>query len=148
MAAPRIPETEPLGLDVARTGRILNRAFDQALATRGGSLPVWLIVMSLMRGDHTMQRDIAAAVGLEGATLTHHLNRMEDAGLVVRRRTPEDRRNQVVELTDEGRALFFTLLDAVVAFDRRLCAGFKRAEIETLRGYLDRLRANASQESG
>src|SRR3954447_27049553 len=106
--------TEPIGLDVTRTGRILSRVFNDELTAAGGSLPSWLVVMALTRDDHTMQRDIAAAIGIEGATLTHHLNRMETAGLVTRRRTPENRRSQVVELTKEGHALFANLLDAVV----------------------------------
>src|SRR3954454_6748424 len=84
---------EPIGLDVSRTGRVLSRAFDDELSAAGGSLPTWLIVLALRSGDHTMQRDVAAAVGIEGATLTHHLNRMEADGLVRRHRPPENRRS-------------------------------------------------------
>ena len=47
-------------------------------------------------------------------------------------------------LTDEGEALFATLLTAVLAFDRRLRAGFTAAELDVLRGLLGRLRANVS----
>jgi hypothetical protein len=89
-------DPEPIGLDVARTGRLLSRHFDDHLATAGGSLPPWLVVTSLMRGDHTMQREIASAIGIDAAMLTHHLTRMEGAGLVARRRTPENRRSVVV----------------------------------------------------
>jgi MarR family transcriptional regulator, transcriptional regulator for hemolysin len=137
-------DPEPIGLDVARTGRLLSRHFDDHLVTAGGSLPTWLVVTSLMRGDHTMQREIASAIGIEGATLTHHLNRMEGAGLVARRRTPENRRSQLVELTEDGRALFFNLLDAVIAFDAQLCSGFSPTELDTLRGFLGRLRTNVT----
>ena len=35
-----------------------------------------------------MQRQLAEAVGIEGPTLTHHLNRMEAAGLANRPGTP------------------------------------------------------------
>jgi MarR family transcriptional regulator for hemolysin len=135
-------QPEPVGLEVSRTGRLLSRAFDDELARAGGSLPVWLIVLALVRDDHTMQRDIASAVGIEGATLTHHLNRMETSGLVTRRRTPENRRSQLVELTDDGKELFAALLDAVVGFDARLCQGFTKKELAALRGFLERLRTN------
>src|SRR5215831_18849154 len=90
------PEIEPIGLEVTRTGRVLNVQFNDALAEADGSLPQWLILASLKRGSHTMQRDIAAAVGIEGATLTHHLNRMETEGLVRRERVAGDRRSHVV----------------------------------------------------
>src|SRR4051794_41454547 len=97
---------DPIGLDLSRTGRLVGRAFDDALTAAGGSLPMWLVLMNLKRGEHAMQRDIADAIGIDGATLTHHLNRMEDAGLIARRRAPENRRAQGGELTHEGGPLF------------------------------------------
>jgi MarR family transcriptional regulator for hemolysin len=137
------PQTEPIGLEVTRTGRVLSLRFNDALADAGGSLPQWLILTALKRGDHTMQRDIAAAIGIEGATLTHHLNRMETEGLVRRQRVTGNRRTQVVTLTSDGEALFATLLGAVVAFDQQLCAGLSDRELASIRRLLARLRANA-----
>jgi MarR family transcriptional regulator for hemolysin len=138
------PHTEPIGLDVTRTGRALSLRFNDALAGAGGSLPQWLILTALKRGEHTMQRDIAAAIGIEGATLTHHLNRMEADRLVRRERVADDRRTQVVTLTPAGEALFASLLRAVVAFDKQLSAEFSDRELATLRKLLARLRANAT----
>ena len=57
-----------------------------------------------------MQRDIADAIGIEGATLTHHLNRMEDEGYVRRERASGDRRSQLVTLTPAGEEQFAALL--------------------------------------
>jgi MarR family transcriptional regulator for hemolysin len=140
------PDTEPIGLEVARIGRMLTRAFDDALVAAGGSLPVWLIVTALKRADHTMQREIAAAIGIEGATLTHHLNRMERAGLVARHRAPENRRTQLVSLTDDGEALFTQLLTTVIAFDQRLRNSFTDEELDLLQSLVSRLRANVSND--
>ncbi|HEY8545442.1 MAG TPA: MarR family winged helix-turn-helix transcriptional regulator [Acidimicrobiales bacterium] len=134
----------PLGLDVTRTGRLLATAFDQALAEAGGSLPTWQVLTTLARDDGSTQRGIAAAIGIEGATLTHHLNRMEAEGLVTRTRVPTDRRTHRVELTDAGRQTFRRLLTRVVAFDTRLRAGLDPAEEATLRSLLARLRANSA----
>jgi MarR family transcriptional regulator, transcriptional regulator for hemolysin len=138
------PTEDPIGLEVSTTGRLLQRAFDEQLMAAGGSVPVWLVVTALKRSDHAMQRDLAASIGIEGATLTHHLNRMERAGLVERRRDPLNRRNQTVALTTDGEAFFERLLTAVVAFDRQLRDGFSDDELKQLRGLLGRLRANAS----
>jgi MarR family transcriptional regulator for hemolysin len=142
------PQTEPIGLEVTRTGRALSHRFNEALTNAGGSLPQWLILTALKRGDHTMQRDIAAAIGIEGATLTHHLNHMETEGLLRRARVTGNRRTQIVTLTPAGEALFTTLLGAVVAFDRQLSAGFSERELTTIRRLLGRLRANATATAG
>jgi MarR family transcriptional regulator, transcriptional regulator for hemolysin len=141
------PTTEPIGLEVTRTGRLLNRAFDDELVAAGGSLPAWLIVTALKRADHTMQREIAAAIGIEDATLTHHLNRMENAGHITRHRAAENRRTQRVALTDTGEALFSRMLTTVIAFDQRLRQGFTDDELDLLRALLKRLRTNVAAAS-
>jgi MarR family transcriptional regulator for hemolysin len=94
---------------------------------------------------HGRQRDVAEAVGVEAATLSHHLNRMEAAGLVTRQRDPDNRRVHQVALTPSGEATFRALVPHVATFDEQLRAGFNDDELAQLRGFLDRLRANAAQ---
>jgi MarR family transcriptional regulator for hemolysin len=141
MAAPTIP---PIGLELTRTAKVVSRAFDQALAAHGGSVPQWLVLVSLTTGRPQMQRELATAVGIEGPTLTHHLDRMETAGLVERARDPENRRVQKVALTADGEARFHELREAVVAFDAQLHHGLADDEITALRHLLGRLRANVA----
>ncbi len=142
-----MPTQEPIGLEVSRTARQLGRAFDVALADAGGSLPTWLVLVSLKSRRYAMQRELANAVGIEGPTLTHHLNRMERDGLVRRTRDQNNRRIQRVELTAEGEAAFHRLRGAVAAFDRRLRMGISADELAALRGLLNRLRSNVGQET-
>jgi MarR family transcriptional regulator for hemolysin len=138
----RRPPTEPIGLQVQRVAKSLHRAFDDALAEEGGSLPTWLILVSVKSGRPGTQRELAAAVGIRGATLTHHLASLERDGVVSRRRDPDNRRVQVVELTDAGEALFDRLRQAAVAFDARLRDGLSEGELDQLRSLLDRLARN------
>lgn len=139
------PTTPPLGLQLASTAKAVRRAFDDALAAAGGSLPAWLVLVSVKSREHGNQRDLASAVGVTGATLTHHLNAMESSGLVVRQRDAANRRIQHVTLTEAGEELFQRLRDAAVAFDRRLRHGLTRAEADALAGALRRLHANATE---
>ena len=75
------PTHRPIGLTLTRTAKAVSRAFDARLAAAGGSLPVWLVLLSLRTEQMGNQRELARAVGVEGATLTHHLNAMERDGL-------------------------------------------------------------------
>src|SRR5436190_17965292 len=139
------PAAMPIGLQVQRTAKALKRAFDQTLAEAGGSLPTWLILLSLKARRWEMQRELAAAVGIEGATLTHHLEGLERDGLVERSRDPDNRRVMRVELTEQGAAAFLRLRDAALKFDQRLRAGLDDEEIDALRAALGRLHANVSE---
>jgi MarR family transcriptional regulator for hemolysin len=136
------PARTPIGLVLARTARTASRAFDEALAAAGGSLPVWLILLTLQTRQLGNQRELAEAVGIRGATLTHHLNAMEASGLVARRRDPANRRIQHVELTPAGEALFRQLAGAALAFDQRLRAGLDDRDLDVLDSLLGRLHAN------
>jgi MarR family transcriptional regulator for hemolysin len=120
----------------------VSRAFDDALGEAGGSLPVWLVLLNTKTRRIANQRELAEAMGVHEATLTHHLNAMEADGLLTRRRDQLNRRIQVVELTEDGEAAFVRLREAAVAFDRRLRRGTTPAELACLEGLLGRLAAN------
>jgi MarR family transcriptional regulator, transcriptional regulator for hemolysin len=138
------PAREPLGLHLTKVSRTVSRAFDEALAEAGGSLPVWVVLISLKSGQISSQRELAGAVGIQGATLSHHLDAMESAGLVTRRRDPRNRRLHLVELTPDGDALFARLREVAFAFDQRLRAGLTEQDVDRLEALLARLRDNVS----
>lgn len=136
------PRAEPIGRLLASTAKSVSRAFGEALAEQGGSEHVWLVLLALKTRKGANQRELAATVGIQGATLTHHLNAMEDAGLVTRRRDPENRRMHIVELTPDGEATFHRLRAAAAEFDRRLRGDIPDGELAWLAGLLGQLRAN------
>ena len=138
------PARPPIGLHLARTARSVSRAFDDALAQAGGSVPVWLVLISLKSQPVRNQRELAEAVGVREATLTHHLNSMDERGLITRRRDPANRRVHLVELTEAGEAAFQRLRGAATAFDQRLRAGLSGDEVSQLEALLGRLAANVT----
>jgi MarR family transcriptional regulator for hemolysin len=132
----------PLGLVLSRTSKAVGRAFEDALAGAGGSTPAWLILLALRQAGTMPQSDLAAAVGVQGPTLTHHLNAMEAQGLVTRARVEGNRRAHNVAMTLAGQAAFDQLRAAAAAHDARLRQGFTADELATLRDLLGRLGAN------
>lgn len=138
------PARPPIGVVLANTAKAINRAFDATLAASGGTAPIWLILISLKNNPQANQREIAAAVGIQGATLTHHLNAMEDDGLITRSREPGNRRVHQVRLTQQGEELFGQLAAAAHAYDRRLRAGFSGDELDVLEKLLGRMRDNVA----
>jgi MarR family transcriptional regulator, transcriptional regulator for hemolysin len=132
----------PIGLRLNQVARTVARAFDEALVSAGGTLPSWLILLNLKVRKPANQRELADAVGIREATLTHHLNAMDASGLITRSRAAGNRRVQVIALTEAGEAAFVRLRDAAIAFDARLKTGLTDAEMATLGALLTRLAAN------
>ena len=138
-AVPR-PATPPIGLNLARTARVVGQAFDRALAEAGGSAATWQVLLLVRSGQWGQQSEMAAAMGVTSATLTHHLNSLERQGLVRRWREDSNRRVQRVELTEDGVARFDRMREVAMRHDARLRAVLSEDELAALAGLLDRLR--------
>lgn len=136
------PFPVPIGLRLSQAARAVGRAFDDALAEAGGSLPVWLILLNLKIRRPGTQRELADAVGIREATLTHHLNAMDADGLITRARDAANRRVHIVTLTEKGDQLFLALRAAAMTFDAMLRTGLAESDLATLETLLTRLSAN------
>lgn len=139
------PVEPPLGLHVARVAKVVSTEFDAVLSAAGGSLPAWLVLLAVRTRGADNQQALADAIGIHGATLTHHLNAMEARGLISRRRDPANRRNHLVEVTADGEALFRALRRAATTFDARLRGDLSESELHSLRRVLDQLADNLGQ---
>src|SRR5258708_29603101 len=126
------PSQPPVGLVLARTARTVSRAFDDALSEAGGSLPVWLVLLAMKTRNLASQRELAEAVGIREATLAHHLNAMETAGLISRQPDPANRRIHILELTPAGDQIVMTVRAAALHFDERLRARLSEQAIPRL----------------
>jgi MarR family transcriptional regulator for hemolysin len=105
---------------------------------------MWLILLSLKTRAVGNQRELAEAVGIQQATLTHHLNAMADSGLLTRERDPGNRRVHIVALSGAGEVAFLRMREAAVAFDKRLRRGLSETEVAALGKLLAHLAINAT----
>src|SRR6059058_3936490 len=136
MSKPALP---PIGLRLARTARVVTQAFERAMSAAGGSASTWQVLVLVRAQDWGTQSQMAEAMGISGATLTHHLNALESQGLVRRRRAEGNRRVQQVELTEAGIATFDRLRGVAAAHDQRLRSGLTERETAQLARLLDKL---------
>jgi MarR family transcriptional regulator for hemolysin len=133
------PERPPIGLQLARTARSVSNEFERAMADAGGSVSTWQVLLLVRSGQWGTQSQLARAMGVTGATMTHHLNSLEAQGLVRRWREEGNRRAQQAELTDAGIALFDRLREVAVQHDQRLRTRLSEEEAEQLATLLHKL---------
>ena len=135
------PLIPPIGLRLARTARTVGQAFDRALSEAGGSAPTWQVLLLVRSEQWGTQSQMAEAMGITGATLTHHLNALEKQGLVRRWREEGNRRVQHVALTEDGEALFERLRHVAQRYDEGLHAALGEDGVAALAELLDRVQA-------
>lgn len=100
-----------------------------------------LAILKLQDGIST--RDLAFILGLRVASLNELLAKLEQAGLITREQSNEDRRVILIQLTDAGRATQQSRPHRPRAF-----ASLTDDEQEQLSGILDKLIAQLESEAG
>lgn len=85
--------------------RLVTQTYTPMLNALGITYPQYLVLMVLWENDCQPVNDIAHRLLLETNTVTPLLQRMEKQGIVVRQRGKEDKRQQIVSLTEKGKAL-------------------------------------------
>ena len=129
----------PIGLQLARTARAVSQEFERAMADAGGSASTWQVLLLIRSGQWDTQSNLAKAMGVTAATMTHHLSSLESQGLVRRWRDDSNKRVQNVELTDAGAELFDRLRDVAVKHDKRLRSRLSEKEAGQLSKLLHKL---------
>ena len=85
--------------------RLVTQAYTPMLTALGITYPQYLVLMVLWENDNQPVNDIAHRLVLETNTVTPLLQRMEKLGLVSRKKGEQDKRQQIVSLTQKGREL-------------------------------------------
>ncbi|MFJ8924291.1 MarR family winged helix-turn-helix transcriptional regulator [Streptomyces sp. NPDC102415] len=132
-----------LGWQFSKVSKVARARFEALLVRAGGSFTTWKILEVLDVYGPLKQRDLAAAVGIEGPTLTRQLERLDAQNLITRRRAAGgDRRVTEVAPTPDGVALHTALRRAAEQANQEMTDGLSPAEIEALRSTLDRILLN------
>ncbi|HLZ70224.1 MAG TPA: MarR family transcriptional regulator [Dehalococcoidia bacterium] len=89
--------------------------------------------------------ELAAALGLEQNSGSQLVERLVQRGLVKRDRAPEDRRQSLITVSDEGRALLLAGEPDAELLMEELCSELPPEQIRQSAGLLRRMRANANR---
>jgi DNA-binding MarR family transcriptional regulator len=82
--------------------KLSRQRLDERLAVHGGSIQQWLVLRIVSEEPHVSHRELAERMYLSAPTLTHHLDRLEAARLLARRRDTGDRRVVRFDITPAG----------------------------------------------
>src|SRR5258708_34170221 len=122
MSETRIDRT--YGLLIARVALIHSTSVSEYLAKHNLYVGQEMLLKCLWNQDGLSQKEIADLMGIQPATATRMVIRMERSGLVERRTDPEDQRVSQVYLTDFGRSLQGAVEEGWLASDQKMLEGF------------------------
>ena len=130
---------ERLGKQLSWATKAAHAHFDEGLSSIGSSFHTYVVLLHVELYPGVSQRELARHLGIEGPTLTHHLDRLTADGLVERVRGRDDRRTSSAVLTTKGRAHLRKAVSFANQLDAEFRSLFSNSELQSLRGYLQRI---------
>ena len=121
---------------VARFERDLEREVQRAA---GVGLSAYRILYTLLTTGGQQPGALAETIGITPTSASSLLRGLEVKGLITRERSDDDRRQRLVELTDEGRTRVLLASRASIARQLQWYACFEPAELDELESMLHRL---------
>jgi len=129
-------------LSVVRTSTSLTDAMEDLVKARGISATQYN-VLRILRGsgaEGLCRNELRDRMLTRMPDMTRLLDRMEDAGLVVRAREGDDRRMVMTRITEKGRRLLDDLDAPVMALHRKQMAGLTDVQLRSLSDLLTLVR--------
>ncbi|RVT40888.1 MarR family winged helix-turn-helix transcriptional regulator [Sphingobium algorifonticola] len=138
--------TDHLGFYLSDIARLMRKHFDEAARDMGVTGAQWRVLFTLVRMPGINQGQIAERLEVEPITTCRMIDRLEQAGLVERRRDPADRRVWQIHLTAAAQPLLAELEAIADRMTAHSLRGFSPVETTQLRDMLDRLRTNLLED--
>ncbi len=96
---------EMLCFSIYSAGHAFNQLYRPLLDAIGLTYPQYLVMVALWNRDGRTVKELGETLFLDSSTLTPLLKRLEAAGLLTRTRNPQDERQVLLHVSENGRAL-------------------------------------------
>ncbi|WP_211340535.1 MarR family transcriptional regulator [Mesobacillus subterraneus] len=103
------------------------------------------ILRELFVSEEITQRELQKKVNIDHAAVTRHLKQLEESGMVIRRKNPDDNRFTYVQLTDEGKQRVAAYCEEKQRFISSVLNDFSEEEKSALLDLLTRLQKNIEE---
>lgn len=135
---------ENIGYLLGDRSRLLRRAFDERVRALGVTGPQARLLFYLTRNEGENQGFYAEELDVEPITLCRMVDRLEESGMIERRRSPADRRAWLLYLTDRSRDKIPEMRECIDQLLEEMLAGISPEERDEFARLLTAIGANLS----
>ncbi|MCO7514238.1 MarR family transcriptional regulator [Pseudomonas guariconensis] len=132
-----------LGMLLGRATLLKDRILDSHLEADGITAAQFKVLIIVAQYQVDTPAELCRYLGLDSGSMTRMLDRLEQKGLVLRNRCPQDRRQVRLALTREGQRLADRLPQIGAASMNELLGVLQPEELKTLEGLLAKVLISA-----
>lgn len=133
------------GYWITRLARSMERDFENRLEPLGITRGAYAVLSAIHHEKKTRPADLAVFLGVDGAAVTRHLDRVEKQGLIKRKPSTSDRRSTDINLTSDGLQVLRRGRAGSRATNKKFNAGLTADEVDSLQSAVRTMLANAEE---
>lgn len=136
-------ETDCIFFQIAKIYQLSSRFLTQRVSELDLTAVQAMILGFLHEEDRITSVELGSRAGLDSATLTGILDRLEAAGLIERKGNPEDRRSIHIHLTQKGKEVAKQAASTIEAANFAFLKGLTEEQRRDLYSIIHKLRLSA-----
>ena len=124
------------------TWQAVSRMYNEEASKFDGSMAIGFALLSIDKEEGSPSTAISSRMGMEATSLTRTLKTLEEKGLIVKTRCEDDKRNQHIVLTDEGKKLYPSIKQIVLQTANEMLEGIDENQQKQLEELLLKMKKN------
>ena len=107
------------------------RMYNEEASKEGSTMATGFALLSIDPEEGTPSTSLGPKMGMEATSLSRTLKTMEDKGLIIRQKNPDDGRSVLIYLTDFGKEMRAYSKSVVLKFDEAVKKEIPEEELQT-----------------
>lgn len=109
----------------------VSKMYNEEASKEGSTMATGFALLSIDPEEGTPSTSLGPKMGMEATSLSRTLKTMEEKGLIVRRKNPEDARSVLIHLTDYGKEMRDYSRNVVLQFDEAVKREISEEDLQT-----------------
>ncbi|GEC71897.1 DNA-binding transcriptional regulator, MarR family [Flavobacterium flevense] len=102
------------------TWQAVSRMYNEEAAKYGGTMATGFVLLSIDKEKGTPSTALGPKMGMEATSLTRTLKSMEEKGLILKKKNPNDGRGVLIYLTEQGKEKRALSKNTVIQFNESI----------------------------
>ena len=134
---------DSIGLMLKTSAKAWEKAADVEIRQRFGLTgSQWKIIVVLSLDEGITQKQIANMAFVEAPTLVPVIDKMEKEGYLTRQADPDDRRNNLIFMTEKAKKIVDPIIDCIVEIRDNALEKISKKDMEVAKKVLQQIMAN------
>ena len=132
-------QEETVDYNIRKTWFNITKMYNRTATEYMASMALGMIILNIDISEGTPSTQLGPNMGMEATSLSRSLNKLEGAGVIVRKPDPNDKRKALIYLTPLGMDWREVAKRVVVEFNEKIQSHFEKEEMDTFFAILKKI---------